>query len=297
MRKFSALFFMVLFICDKPQVRAGYFNLAAMWQGPKLIFTVTPSSSGTTGTALSTQPVVALANVKGTVITTMPKSITLAAYADSRCTTLASGTVTATTNPVATSSGTATFAGVTYSAAESIYLRASAQGVRSACWGPIAFSAGGVLQTIGQTGTPATGTNNSGAVSVNVPSGLEGGDLMVAMVSYRNSPTLTTPSGWTLIRTDSSTGTNKLTQALYYRVVSPPEPASYTFNASSNENGAGVIIGYSGVDNASPIDIDGGTPTNASGTITAPSVNATSATGRLIGFYGLATGLRDQPSV
>jgi alpha-tubulin suppressor-like RCC1 family protein len=122
---------------------AGYTNLGATWQGPRLVFSVTPSGSANAGSALAVQPSVALTNAKGTVITAASKSITLAAYNDNRCESSPFGTLSVNTNPVTTTSGVSAFTGVSYNTAGTIYLKASAPGVRSACYGPITISSTG----------------------------------------------------------------------------------------------------------------------------------------------------------
>ncbi|MEK7356204.1 MAG: hypothetical protein AAB250_07120, partial [Bdellovibrionota bacterium] len=119
------------------------YNMGAMWQGPRLVFSVTPSGSAAVSTTFATQPTVALTNPKGTVIANMAKSISIAAFTDAKCTSSAGGALGATTNPLSLSSGTATFAGVNYPADATIYLKASSSGTRPVCWGPITIGTGG----------------------------------------------------------------------------------------------------------------------------------------------------------
>lgn len=112
---------------------ATYYNLGAMIQGPKLAFTVQPSSSAYSGTAFSTQPSVSIVKPNGSVISTATDNVTLAAFTDSRCTIAAGGSLTASVNPKPAVSGVATFSALTYSATGKIYLKATAPGKKPVC--------------------------------------------------------------------------------------------------------------------------------------------------------------------
>jgi alpha-tubulin suppressor-like RCC1 family protein len=127
----------------------------------KLAFSTEPSASENSGTALGTQPVVQIQDSSGTLVTTTSNAITLAAFTDVGCTTPASGTFAATTNPLNASSGTATFGGVTYTGVDgTIYIGASASGLTSACSSAITISAGTALKLA--FGTEPSATENSG---------------------------------------------------------------------------------------------------------------------------------------
>ena len=57
--------------------------------------------------------------------------------------------------------------------------------------------------------------------------------MLIASVDARLSSTgsITPPAGWGLIRSDaSSPGYSSLTQALYYKVAGPSEPAGYSWS-------------------------------------------------------------------
>lgn len=99
----------------------------------KLGFTTTPPGGAVLNTDFGTQPVVSIQDAAGNPVGAGTDSITLAAFTDSGCTSAAGGTLSVTTNPLSASAGVATFAGVKYSAAGAIYLKASASGLTSAC--------------------------------------------------------------------------------------------------------------------------------------------------------------------
>lgn len=119
----------------------------AFWTGAgtpsKLAFSQQPSSTALVDTNLTTQPKVAVTDSSGRLLSGQTNAITLAAYSDNTCTTSAGGTLGATTNPLNAAGGIATFAGVQYSAAGTIYLKASAAGLTSACSSAIIVSASG----------------------------------------------------------------------------------------------------------------------------------------------------------
>ncbi len=92
----------------------------------KVVFSTQPSTTGTAGTALTQQPTVQLQDTYNNVITTQNTgTVTLSAFTNAACTTAATGTFTVTSNPVTYSSGATTFAGVTYTKAESLYIKAT----------------------------------------------------------------------------------------------------------------------------------------------------------------------------
>ncbi len=98
-----------------------------------LKFTTQPSSSVIAGAELATLPVIEVQSSDNAKVTSSTLNITLAAFTDSACQNAASGTLSAATNPLAASNGVASFSGVNYTKAESIYLKASATGVTSDC--------------------------------------------------------------------------------------------------------------------------------------------------------------------
>ena len=124
-------------------------------------------------------------------------------------------------------------------------------------------------------------------LTINRPAGVVAGDVMVAGVGIRGAPTVTPPAGWTLIRRDAA-GTDT-TQALYSRVVTGGEPASYVWSFSSSVPAAGGIVDYQGVDTTTPVDVSGAAvQTTASTSILAPSVTTTGAGDRVVGFFAIS---------
>jgi len=106
----------------------------------KLIFTTEPSANATGGTAFAQQPVVTVEDAEGNTVTSSSASITLAITSG---TGTAGATLTCTTNPLAASSGVATFAGCNINLAGSGYtLKATSGTLTSATSTAITVSVG-----------------------------------------------------------------------------------------------------------------------------------------------------------
>jgi alpha-tubulin suppressor-like RCC1 family protein len=108
----------------------------------KLAFTQQPSSSAVAGINLSTQPQVSIYNYTNQVVTSATNTVTITPYTDSSCSMPASGTFNIAGNNLIPSSGVATFSGINYNLPATIYLKASASGLTSACSTGISVSPG-----------------------------------------------------------------------------------------------------------------------------------------------------------
>ncbi len=133
------------------------------------------------------------------------------------------------------------------------------------------------------TGTNATATT----LVIPKPAGVASGDVLVASVSVRGSPTITPPSGWTSV-VDTPNG-SVIRQAVFVHVAGASEPASYTWTFSKAQSAAGGVSAYQGVDTANPIDASGGQANPSSSTIAAPSITTTHDGDLIVGFFGIAT--------
>jgi RHS repeat-associated protein len=120
---------------------------------------------------------------------------------------------------------------------------------------------------------------------VTKPAGVASGDALLAAVSVRGTPTITPPSGWSLIRSDPNT--TVMTQALYVKVAGGSEPANYTWTFGASASAAvGGILAYTGVDPLNPVDTSGGQANASSSSITAPSVTTNVSDELLLGAFG-----------
>jgi hypothetical protein len=130
----------------------------------------------------------------------------------------------------------------------------------------------------------ANGANTGGSsVVLPQPTGATAGDVLVAAVAVRGTPSVSPPAGWAAIQTDARSTTFK--QVVFVHVVGASEPSSYTFTFSVAGTAVGTVAAYSGVDNTNPVDISGGAVTSGSVTITAPSVTTTVANDELVAFF------------
>lgn len=137
-------------------------------------------------------------------------------------------------------------------------------------------------------------------LTVNVPAGTVANDVMIASIAMRPcsntsgaacTTTITAPAGWTQVGTtiDQTTGAgtggygHRL--AIYRRVATGAEPASYTwsFGGTPVHAGAtGVISSFSGVDTANPIVANAGQATAAAATHVAPTINTSPVTNTML---------------
>ncbi len=118
------------------------------------------------------------------------------------------------------------------------------------------------------------------------PAGVVADDALLASVAVRGAPTITPPSGWTLVRLDLSASTVR--QAVFVHIAGDAEPASYTFTLSTAQSAAGGIVAYGGVDGSNPIDVHGGQANASSTSISAPSITTSGPNRMLVGFFGTA---------
>lgn len=134
--------------------------------------------------------------------------------------------------------------------------------------------------SVGQNIPPAT------TVVLPTPVGVAPGDLMIAAVGVRGVPTVTAPSDWTFIRSDSNGSSMKLLS--YWRVATDSEPTNSTWSFSSAKAAAGSITAYTGVSTATPVDVHSGfANTTDSSLIVAPSITTTGPDERLIGLFSI----------
>ena len=127
----------------------------------QLSFSTQPSLNVFTGGTFVTQPVVELQDQYGNQANAS-NSVTLAAYTDSGCSIPASGTFSASVNPLAATAGSAAFSNVIYTGNPgTIYLGASASGITSACSSAV-FEIGNALIAAGNVGLFACGITASG---------------------------------------------------------------------------------------------------------------------------------------
>jgi hypothetical protein len=125
------------------------------------------------------------------------------------------------------------------------------------------------------------------SLSVPRPSGTQSGDVLVASLDVGGAPQITAPAGWTLVRSDVAPGS--FVKATYWHLAAESEPASYTWTFSSSQLVIGLMLAYTGVDPANPVDASSGQANASSTSVVAPSVNASAAGSMLVMLVGLAS--------
>jgi hypothetical protein len=108
----------------------------------------------------------------------------------------------------------------------------------------------------GSSVTAHEGPLNSFVVAT--PSGTLEGDVELAAVATHANLTVTPPSGWALVTSQSdptsTVGVGGVATSVYVHVAGASEPASVTFGLSASVRGVATIQSYRNVDPANPID-------------------------------------------
>jgi len=119
------------------------------------------------------------------------------------------------------------------------------------------------------------------------------GDVMIFACAFRGGNSVTidsVPSGWTLIGSRIDNGAT-ISVVVYSHVVTDAssEPTTNAWNLSSTQKLNAYYMVFSGVDNVTPTDGDGGQATASGTSHAAPSVTTTVANDQLLTFHATAT--------
>lgn len=74
---------------------------------------------------------------------------------------------------------------------------------------------------------------NATTITVAVPANVRVGDVMLAVVTVRNTSAVNANVAWTALRNESP-ASNNMRQWLYYRVVTGTEPANYSWGIGTS---------------------------------------------------------------
>jgi outer membrane protein assembly factor BamB len=140
----------------------------------------------------------------------------------------------------------------------------------------------------------AASTNQNGqanSITIARPTGTAKGDVLIAVIAVRpNTVTITAPTGFALVNRQNNTTGNPSSVAVYSKVATVSEPVTYTFTFSANTGNAGGIMAFSGVDNASPINVSGGSlTTTTTTTIAGPNLATTVANTMIVAARQIAS--------
>lgn len=122
------------------------------------------------------------------------------------------------------------------------------------------------------------GSGSNGTFSVDSPSNLSNGDLVILLVSaQRATSTITVPSGFSLIRDENAGASSTVPASLAFWKIADNEPSSYTVGTSNAA--AHVLAGrVTGHDASAPIGGDSGVNSGLSTTnsLDVPSLSPSS---------------------
>jgi len=120
------------------------------------------------------------------------------------------------------------------------------------------------------------GASGAMALTINRPGSVLAGHVLVAQLALKGNAaavgTITPPAGWTLVNQTSSGGAAPVTQAVYWKLATAAEPASYTWNWVNTVRAEGGIAAFSNVDVLDPVDSWGVRASNNTATITLPTL-------------------------
>ena len=143
-----------------------------------------------------------------------------------------------------------------------------------------------VSAAIAERGTATTATTTSTTLTINKPTGVVQGDVMIVNIAQvGNNTTDPSLSGWTLIDGSSLAGTTLRYGAVLYKVAGASEGSNYAFTLGTGVTSAvGDIIAFSGVNtNTTPFDVTPGTITvGGSGATTATATSITTASANAV---------------
>jgi hypothetical protein len=131
----------------------------------------------------------------------------------------------------------------------------------------------------------SSANNGTGATSLNLtlPSGVLAGDVLFAQVVVAGSSTvITAPSGWTLVRNNTS---SDLSDAVYYHVATGVDPKSFIWQFNASEEAAGGVFALVNVNTSTPVDTSTGQYNASTTSMTAQSVTTNTPVDKLL-FFG-----------
>jgi hypothetical protein len=153
---------------------------------------------------------------------------------------------------------------------------------------------------IAQRGAATTGTTTGTSLTINKPTGVVAGDVMIVNIAQiGNNTTAPSLSGWTLIAGADLLGVTLRYGAVLYKVAGASEPTSYTFTLGAGVTDAvGAIVAFSGVDTtggsgvggvgSGPFDATtGAIDVSDSATVTATTITTADANAAVI-MFGMA---------
>jgi hypothetical protein len=138
----------------------------------------------------------------------------------------------------------------------------------------------------------STGVTTATSLDLSLPSGVQSGDLLVAMIFGRGTQNaFTTPSGWTEKATIAGGGDGVSRRVvIYYKLAGSSEPSTTTFSWTTARGAYGLMAAYRGVHQSTPVESGSSTFTATTGTSTPTlgSITMSATNGYLVSFMGCA---------
>ena len=102
----------------------------------------------------------------------------------------------------------------------------------------------------------SSAATTGGTLTLARPAGVAANDILIASIGVTPSAAvLTPPAGWTLIRRTNNAGPTSNALAVYWKLATGAEPASYAWTVAGGSYTVGGIQAFYGVDTAAPIDV------------------------------------------
>lgn len=134
-----------------------------------------------------------------------------------------------------------------------------------------------------RSSTTNSATPCNAGLTINKPSGVIVGDVMVAQIAS-DGGALSTPSGWATID-NASYHSGNIRMATFFRIIEGTEGSNFTFPVGTSTSCIGGIMAFEGVDNGQVIDNAGAarnTDSNTGATVSVPSLTTASANTMLV---------------
>jgi RHS repeat-associated protein len=136
----------------------------------------------------------------------------------------------------------------------------------------------------------ASATTTGATLTLTKPTGVVANDVLIASIGLTpSSVAISPPAGWTLVRRTDNAGPTSNSLAVYYKVAGASEPASYAWGVSGAAFTVGGVQAFTGVDTATPIDVENGQATPAATTHATPGVTTTLANTMLVTAHAFAS--------
>ena len=159
--------------------------------------------------------------------------------------------------------------------------------------GQIAFRAAASTTATGVTPafrSAASATTTGATLTLAKPSGVAANDVLIASIGLTpSSVAISPPSGWVLVRRTDNAGPTSNSLAVYYKVAGASEPASYAWGVTGASFTVGGVQAFTGVDTATPLDVENGQATPSATTHATPGVTTTLANTLVVTAHGLAS--------